>query len=111
MVDWKDFGASGVPGGGPGLPNVGGSPGSPRMSHSLKRNFDILVSGRLEGILENLKCLGCGRNLPNVGVSPGSPRMSNSLTRNCNILITGLLDAMLEHLERLGVVYVYKSVM
>ena len=81
------------------------------MSHSLKRNFDILVSGRLEGILENLKCLGCGRNLPNVGVSPGSPRMSNSLTRNCNILITGLLDAMLEHLERLGVVYVYKSVM
>ena len=77
------------------------------MNHSLKRNFDILVIGRLEGILENLKCLGGGWNLPNVGVSPGSPRMSNSLARNYNILVIGLLDVILEHLEHLEVVYVY----
>ena len=45
-------------GGGLGMSMGGGRPGSTRISNSIKRNCDIQVSGRLEGTLERLECLG-----------------------------------------------------
>ena len=64
---------------------VGGTPGSTRMSNSLKRNCDILVSGGMEVILKNLGLSGDGLGLPCVG-GPGTARSGDSPKRDCNTL-------------------------
>ena len=74
------------------MPVVGVSPGSTKMSSSLKRNCHILVSGVMGVILENLGVSGGGGPGPaNCGAEPRDTKMSNSLKRTCHILVGGML--------------------